>query len=272
MTSPSQFSSDLQLAIAAAVKAGGEIMKVYGKDLGTQYKKDDSPVTIADNRAQKVILEALKPTNLPVLSEEMQIPSFEIRNIWNRYWLVDPLDGTKEFVNGGKDFTVNIALMEHNRPVEGIIFIPFTRELYIGGHSFKQVFKAKLMDFDEGVVEHINLKPVTPPRRGNIIRIAVSASHLSGETLAFVESLRTRYGADAVELCKRGSSVKFCLLAEGKVDMYPRYSPCMEWDTAAGQAICEAAGAVMKRLDDRKPLKYNKKDLVNPPFIMEVPF
>ncbi|MBL7471747.1 3'(2'),5'-bisphosphate nucleotidase CysQ family protein [Robertkochia sediminum] len=259
--------SEIRAALEAAVVAGKAIMEVHGGDLGTEYKEDDSPVTIADKAAHKVISETLEGTGIPLLSEEMNHPEYRIRKNWERYWLVDPLDGTREFVNGGDDFTVNIALMENDFPVLGIILIPVTREFYIGGTLPGRVYKHQLPRLELSELEGMEpeeLKPIVSEHIG----VAVSHSHLNKRTLAYVEKLRLKYGEERIRLIRRGSAVKFCMLAEGQAQFYPRYSPCMEWDTAAGQAICETQGARMVRMEDQQPLDYNKDDLYNPPFLL----
>lgn len=264
-----QLSSEITIvALKAAVLAGAEIMEVHGGNLHTRYKEDDSPVTLADQRAHEAILKTLQITGIPVLSEEMAAPDFGMRRQWQQYWLVDPLDGTKEFVRGGEDFTVNIALMENNHPVMGIIVLPASGRVYVGGTAMGATYKAKLKTLEWTPGLKTSFREIKPEKTANKIGVAVSISHLSEDTLAYVGELRRKYGEERVEILRRGGAVKFCLLAEGNAMMYPRFSPCMEWDTAAGQAICEATGATMKRFEDMQPLEYNKKSLLNPPFII----
>lgn len=259
---------EVRSALEAAVAAGKAIMKVHGGELGTRYKADDSPVTIADKQAHEAISGRLKAEGIPLLSEEMDHPDYKTRQQWDRYWLVDPLDGTREFVKGGDDFTVNIALMEDNLPVFGVILIPVTGEVYLGGTLVKGVYKQELETLDAGSLVASPMQELRPVADKEHIGVAVSLSHLNKRTLDYVQKLEKKYGEERIRLIKRGSAVKFCMLAEGIAQFYPRYSPCMEWDTAAGQAICEALGARMVRMDDNKPLDYNKENLLNPSFLL----
>lgn len=248
---------ELAIAIKAAVKAGESILKIYNDpnaDFEVERKADNSPLTKADRAAHLEIVEILEPLQIPILSEEGRGIPYEERCGWSQLWIVDPLDGTKEFIKRNGEFTVNIALVEAGVPVLGVIYVPVTGELYYG-------------DRDEGafkVVDSVTTKLPIESSREECIVVA-SRSHLSEETSAFIDSLRLKH--ERVEMVSKGSSLKICLVAEGSADVYPRFAPTMEWDTAAGDAILRAAGGVLTHTDSSQPLIYNKVDLLNPHFI-----
>ncbi|THD69334.1 3'(2'),5'-bisphosphate nucleotidase CysQ [Robertkochia marina] len=265
------FSNHVKTALKAAVEAGKVIMEVYGGQLETELKADDSPVTLADRRAHDIISKTLQTTGIPVISEEMNLPDHEIRKKWQRYWLVDPLDGTKEFIDKGVDFTVNIALMEEHQPVLGILLLPCSKEIYLGDKLQQKGWKTTLDRLEWADLHETSwqsLPKLTPVEDCTIV---ASRSHLKGETLEFIEQIKEHSEGQEVRLLYRGSAVKFCMIAEGKAQVYPRFAPCMEWDTAAGQALCEALGAIMVRMEDRRPLDYSKPLLLNPPFLLTAP-
>jgi len=266
----------LSLALKAAVAAGEEIMAVYGREFEVERKDDRSPLTEADRRAHRCIADILSPSKLPLLSEEGKAVPFDERRGWPSFWLVDPLDGTKEFIKRNGEFTVNIALVEGRRSVLGVIFAPVPGTIYFGGRgigAFKlegiRNFSADAKTGDELSVlwakkaDRLPLAPASVPRK---FTVAASRSHRSQETESYIESLRREHGD--LELVSSGSSLKICRVAEGAADVYPRFAPTMEWDTAAGQAIVEAAGAAIVRADDHSPLEYNKPDLTNPWFVV----
>lgn len=265
----------LSLALKAAVAAGEEILAVYEREFEVERKDDGSPLTEADRRAHRRIVDLLSPSGLPVLSEEGKAIPFDERRGWTSFWLVDPLDGTKEFIKRNGEFTVNIALVEDRRSVLGIIFAPVLDTIYFGGRGIG-AFRLKeipRLPADAKAGEELSILwarkgdrlPLTPASAPRKFTVAASRSHRSPETEAAIESLRREHGG--LELISSGSSLKICLVAEGAADIYPRFAPTMEWDTAAGQAIAEAAGASIVRSDDRSPLEYNKPDLTNPWFI-----
>ncbi len=241
-----------------AVKAGDEILKIYhDKALSGEvdYKSDNSPLTLADQASNEVIVNALKSLypDIPVLSEEEKHTEYEIRKQWNRFWLVDPLDGTKEFIKRNGEFTVNIALIEDRYPVLGIIYTPVLKKLYIGN-----VLEGAAIMITDDKKEH-SLK--VNSRQTD--RIAVgSRSHKSDEEAELLE----QYGV--IETISVGSSLKFCMVAEGKADIYYRHGPTMEWDTAAGQAIAEAAGAKVLSMTTNERFVYNKENLLNSSFLV----
>ncbi len=250
--------------IQASIEAGREIMEVYEGNIEVEHKDDKSPLTEADRRSHIAIMKHLEKTEYPVLSEEGRDIGFDDRKDWNRFWLVDPLDGTKEFIRRNGEFTVNIALIENGKPIAGVIYIPVKEELFVGIQG-EGSFKYDHPIDEDWTASNEGLKlPLEKANRP--YSIVGSRSHMSDETMAFMESLKKEKGE--VEIVSAGSSLKFCLVAEGLADAYPRYAPTMEWDTGAGQAICEAAGFSVTRYDDNKPLLYNKEVLLNPWFLV----
>ena len=262
----------LLTAVNAAICAGREIMEVYddpAQDFGIELKADHSPLTKADRRADGVIAEALRGTGICILSEESAHAPYEERRLWERLWIVDPLDGTKEFIKKNGDFTVNIALAEGGRPIMGTIFVPATRELYWGAEGIgagKVDGIASDKHFSDATELAAASTPLPSDRGPRKFTVVASRSHLSDETRAYIDHLGTEHGDIAT--LSRGSSLKFCMVAEGIADIYPRFAPTMEWDTAAGHAIATAAGCEVTRADDGTPLLYNKEDLHNPWFIV----
>ena len=249
----------LEIAKKAAVAAGREILAVYESDFSVEHKYDKSPLTLADKRGHLKIMSYLENTPYPVLSEEGKHHSFHDRKEWNRFWLVDPLDGTKEFIKRNGEFTVNIALIENGFPILGVIYVPVMDTLYIG--SDKGAFKY------EAFYSGNSIKKALPLPKGNRSYTLVgSRSHMSAETEAFFEEKKKEFGE--VEVITVGSSLKLCMVAEGKADAYPRYAPTMEWDTGAGHAIALAAGFNITKYNTNEPLIYNKEDLLNPWFLV----
>jgi 3'(2'), 5'-bisphosphate nucleotidase len=268
-------------AAQAALLAGEEIMAVYDTDFSVDFKADESPLTLADTRSHDLITKQLAATGIPILSEEGRDIPFEQRSGWQRLWIVDPLDGTKEFVKRRGEFTVNIALVEKGRPRMGIIYVPVKKTLYFGERgtgSYKLTDETALTDLrraaprrlDAALLGDISAKGrKLPCRQGRPDALAIvgSRSH-GGEALReYVETKRREAGK--VDFVSAGSSLKFCLVAEGAADIYPRLGPTMEWDTAAGQAIAENSGAVVLAYDTGKPLTYNRENLLNPWFIVK---
>ena len=232
----------LQYAINAALEAGKAIMEVYAQPFEVYTKDDDSPVTQADLRASNIIKELLKPTGLPFVSEE-DLPSD--RSQFNRYWLVDPLDGTVEFVNRNGEFTVNIALIDNKQPVLGVIYAPVLDKMWDSVHVG---------------LSHCGSRIERP------FTVLVSRSHRTPEVDAYINKVLRPAHPDLV-IDTQGSSLKFARLAEGTADVYVCYSKTKEWDTAAADAILTAAGGRVLRISDGKPLEYSKKDYPNPPFV-----
>jgi len=253
----------LHIAIKASIVAGKEILEVYDSDFSVEHKDDKSPLTLADKNAHVVISEHLKETGLPILSEEgKEIPYSERKN-WEYFWMVDPLDGTKEFVKRNGEFTVNIALIHNGDPVMGVIYVPVTDTLYFGAKDIGayRITKPDLSDvFLGGDKLPFNIN------RTNYTVVA-SRSHMSEETQEFVEQLKQEHGK--VEIASMGSSLKICMVAEGSADIYPRFAPTMEWDVAAGQAIAQAVGKQVFNHNSGDKMKYNKENLLNDWFIVK---
>lgn len=245
----------LPLLQGICFEAGEEILKIYhSEDFHVQEKSDNSPVTKADLAANEVISEKLKSTKIPILSEEDKAIPFKVRSKWKRCWLVDPLDGTKEFIKRNGEFTVNIALIEDNQPVLGVVYIPVKKQLYFGGIGM-------------GAFSQFSGESAIPMERSSSpsfgIRIVTSRSHLNQETKDYIENF------EEAAVIPSGSSLKFMLIAENKADIYPRFGPTMEWDTAASHAILRGMGIEILNTEDQRPLTYNKKDLHNPFFIVK---
>jgi 3'(2'), 5'-bisphosphate nucleotidase len=244
----------LDSVLAIALDAGRAIMEVYASDFAVQRKDDDSPLTQADLAAHRLIVERLKSIDpaLPCLSEEGADIPYAKRAAWARYWLVDPLDGTKEFVKRNGEFTVNIALIDSGAPVLGVVHAPALDASYAGARGLG-AFRVRA-----GVRETIRTR-ATPARPC----IVASKSHRDAALDEFLAR------APAHDALSRGSSLKFCLVAEGSADFYPRTGPTSEWDTGAGQCVAESAGAQVLALPDWQPLRYNAKDsLLNPGFVV----
>ena len=262
----------LSTATRAALEAGKVVNQVYQeKDFEVESKADETPLTLADRKSHDIIMQHLKPTGYPVLSEEGKDIPYEERSSWDHFWLVDPLDGTKEFIKKNGEFTVNIALVRKGKPILGVVFAPYVNELYFGTENFGaykvEGTQGELMEF-EGMEELMKKGQILPvsEKRDKLVVVA-SRSHLNDETKAYVEELKKKHG-DA-EFVSKGSSLKICMVAEGKADAYPRFGPTMEWDTAAGHAVALAAGFPVTQQDGETPLLYNKKELLNPYFIVK---
>ncbi len=253
--------SDLEYLIETARDAGAEILEVYKTDFGVTRKEDASPLTEADLRSHHLITERLRARypDTPIVSEENgEDTPYEVRSQWREFWLVDPLDGTKEFIKRNGQFTVNIALVREGRPVAGVVYAPALGHLYyaLEGHG---AFKAG----EDGTP--LPLKPAVPTN-GDRLVIAGSLSHPTPEMDAFIAEQRSKY--KEVEFLPMGSSLKICLVAEGAADLYPRFGPTMEWDTAAAHAVAREAGRKVIAHGTTKELPYNKRSLVNGWFVV----
>lgn len=258
-------------AVTAAIRAGGLIMDVYNSDdFQVNLKSDSTPLTLADRLAHDEIKSGLSKTRIPVLSEEGRNILFEERKGWEYFWMVDPLDGTKEFIKRNGEFTVNIALIYKQYPIMGVVYIPVLRELYFAdialGAFKKEEVKPDVnavLDFNDIVDQAVKL-----PLQGstNVMTIVGSRSHMSRDTEQFVEELKAKHGE--VAFISRGSSLKLCMVAEGTADVYPRLGLTSEWDTAAGQAIAEAAGCEVVEFETGARMMYNKEVLQNPWFVV----
>lgn len=258
---------NLTIAIQAALDAGKEILKIYATDFDVEIKGDDSPLTKADKNANKVIVSYLEKTPYPIISEENKNVLYSERKNWKSCWIVDPLDGTKEFIKRNGEFTVNIALVTDGNPVLGIIYVPVSKALYFTASDAKTSYKVILesedisvTDIFENASEIAPAATIEPP-----VKIVGSRSHLNDDTKSFISEIEKE---NEVEIVSKGSSLKFCLVAEGDAHLYPRYAPTMEWDTAAGQAICQAVGVEVIDNVTQKPLRYNKENLLNSYFLV----
>jgi 3'(2'), 5'-bisphosphate nucleotidase len=250
---------DIQKINSIAKKAGDEIMKVYQQDFEVDYKADNSPLTKADIKSNEIITESLKDLypEIPILSEENKEVPYNIRRNWEYFWLIDPLDGTKEFVKKNGEFTVNIALIYKNMPVLGVIYAPVLDLLYYAQKdqgAFKQDKNKKSQRL-----------PIYNYSDNHTLKVIVSKSHYNQETKEFVNNLKSQY--EKIEFINIGSSLKLCLIAEGKADIYPRLAPTMEWDIAAGQTIVEESKGRIIKYKTEESIKYNKQNLLNPYFI-----
>ena len=257
----------LLLSINAAINAGKEIMNIYSTDFIVENKKDDSPLTLADKKSNSIIELALKNTRIPYLSEEGKSITYEERKDWEYLWIIDPLDGTKEFVKRNGEFTVNIALIKNNKPILGVIYVPCTNDLYFGLQdlgSFKVNIDRSVKDVN-GLIQISQKLPLFSIRKKHVI--VGSRSHMSKETEDYFKLKQKQH--KTVEVLSIGSSLKICMVAEGKADSYPRYAPTMEWDTAAGHAIANMAGYKILDYSTSTEITYNKKDLLNSWFLVE---
>uniref|UniRef100_UPI00404ADCF7 3'(2'),5'-bisphosphate nucleotidase CysQ n=1 Tax=Gelidibacter sp. TaxID=2018083 RepID=UPI00404ADCF7 len=260
---------NLKIAIQASLKAGIAIMQVYDTVFDVEYKDDKSPLTEADKYANDIINSYLIPTEIPIVSEENKQIDFSIRKTWETCWIVDPVDGTKEFVKRNGEFTVNIALVHLGAPILGVIYVPATKVLYYADVEKSEGFKAELNSHQTSIEDILKVAKPLRPKQGdsNPIQVVGSRSHMSQETLDFMDSLKE--SGTQIEVVSKGSSLKFCLVAEGNADIYPRFAPTMEWDTAAGQAICNAVGVEVISMETGKSLIYNKENLLNSFFLVK---
>lgn len=261
------YSSLLHLAIQAALKSGEEILNVYKTDFTVETKSDNTPVTLADRVASKLIIQTLSSSNIPSISEEEDLPDYGIRKNWDLVWIIDPLDGTKEFVKKNGEFTVNIALIKNNSPVIGVIFAPVFNKLYfaaqnIGSFTLDTSADIEALDIKELLKQSQKLPIQKLPKNYTLV---ASRSHLSHEISLRLNQLKTLYGT--VDMINAGSSIKQCWVAEGRAHEYSRLGTTMEWDTAAGQCILEQSGNKLNTLDSDVPLRYNKENPENPFFI-----
>ncbi len=259
----------LQLACQTALRAGKEIMEVYESDFEVELKVDRSPVTMADKRASACIEACLEESNIRVVCEEGNGHTFEMREHHNRIWLVDPVDGTKEFVKRNGEFTVNIALIEDNKPVIGVIYAPVLKLLYFAASNFgawkmKVETKTSLPNFNTIDIRNIAQK-LPFQALPKIFTLVGSRSHFSNALNEYISKIEAQ--SRQVNIIKTGSSLKFCILAEGKAHEYARFGNTMEWDTAAGTCILNESGGKVYILDTKEELSYNKTNLLNPEFL-----
>lgn len=259
-------------AIDAALAAGKAILEIYNDpdaDFQIDRKADNSPLTLADRKAHEVIVSYLQETEYPILSEEGKHLPYGERSQWHALWIVDPLDGTKEFIKRNGEFTVNIALVEKGVPVFGVIYVPVKETLYWGDSLLGAYKTESITTRGNRPIEELAEASLTLPcaQSKDAFVIVASRSHLSAETADYIEKKRETHSN--IELISVGSSIKICWVAEGLADEYPRFAPTMEWDTAAGHAIAKAARAEVYQTGTEQPLIYNKENLLNPWFIVK---
>lgn len=257
----SAYGIDLSALLAATKQAGEVILEVYARDFEVEYKGDDSPLTEADKAGNAVLMEFLRRSysEIPIISEENKPADYSERRDWDRFWLVDPLDGTKEFIKKNGEFTVNVALIEKGVPVLGVVYRPTTGTFHLGvvGEGAWRI---------EGDSETL-LEPQPHYSTLEKVKVVASRSHLTPEVEQFVADLKS--AGKEVEFLSAGSSLKLCLVAEGAADVYPRFGPTMEWDTGAAHAVALAAGRQVNNHETGQALQYNKENLLNPYFIVE---
>ena len=247
----------LILAMQAAEEGCREILQVYDSgDFQAEAKGDNSPLTLADKKAHDKITAILEPAGLPILSEEGKNIPYEVRKGWDYFWMVDPLDGTKEFIKRNGEFTVNIALIHNDTPVLGVVAVPVSGEVYYAAKGYGAYMRKSGTDHKLPSWPSVNLDQKD-------LRVVASRSHMNEDTEAFINQLQNP------SLVSAGSSLKFMLLASGKADVYPRYAPTMEWDTAAAHAVVEETGRNVYQHGTSKPLVYNKENLLNPYFLVK---
>lgn len=248
--------------IKIAQEAGVAILKIYNsEDFDVTIKSDNSPLTQADKEGNTIIVEQLKKLypHIPIISEENKLLDYSERKSWSLCWLVDPLDGTKEFIKRNGEFTVNIALIENGVSIAGVVHVPAKNQTYYAEKGVGSFL------IENGETRKLSIKAV----EGDTISIIGSRSHGSPEMDAYVEKMKSQYSN--VNFVPAGSSLKFCLVAEGKADVYPRLAPTMEWDTAAGHVVATEAGAEVLIYGTNTSLNYNKENLLNPHFIVKHP-
>ena len=254
-------------AINASIKGGHAIMDVYASDFAVEHKDDESPLTLADKNCNEVIENHLLDTDIPFLSEEGVKITYSKRKDWEYFWLVDPLDGTKEFVKRNGEFTINIALICNGNPIMGVIYVPVKEDLYFameGLGSYKVSVNSAIENI-ETLISSSDSLPIDYKREDYVI--VGSRSHMSAETEVFFDEMKEKHGN--IEVLAVGSSLKICMVAEGKADAYPRYAPTMEWDTGAGHAIAKYAGFSVKQYNSTEDVIYNKENLLNPWFLVK---
>jgi len=246
---------EIQDIVTIAKEAGKAIMQIYKQDFGVEYKQDSSPLTLADKKANDIIEDGLNqlPVTFPILSEEGNDIPYEDRKHWEYFWLVDPLDGTKEFVRRSGEFTVNIALIHKDLPVLGVVYAPALDVCYWAKQN-------------EGAFKDGQKLPLKTEDQRNTYKIVASRSHMSDETQAFIDAINTDREKELVSI---GSSLKICLVAEGEADIYPRLGPTMEWDTGAAHAIIKETGKNVQKYNNVEytPHLYNKEKLLNQWFV-----
>jgi len=249
---------NLKDIVHIAREAGDAIMEIYKRDFSVEYKDDKSPLTEADLKSNEIICSALATLypHIPILSEENKAAPYVERMEWDYFWLIDPIDGTKEFIKKTGEFTVNIALIHKDKPVLGVVYAPVLEDMYYAKK-------------DIGAYKNDKRLPIrqndNPERELNVV---ASVSHLSEETQVFIDDLAL--STEKLNLVSKGSSLKLCMVAEGTADIYPRLAPTMEWDTGAAHAIVLESGNLVVQYENDEPLVYNKENLLNPWFVVKI--
>lgn len=258
----------LEISIKAAIEAGKKILEVYENEFEVETKTDNSPLTEADKKSHNAIKDILAPLSIDMLSEEGKLLSYNERKDWKKFWLIDPLDGTKEFIKRNGEFTVNIALIENGTPIAGVVYVPVTGKMYYGADGNGSYSFMVDKNNNKPVEEYMSSAEKLPGAAdSSVYTVVASRSHNTPETETFIDEKRKEYGE--VNLVSSGSSIKLCLVAEGKANVYPRLAPTMEWDTAAGHAVAKFAGCKVYDYNTKKELQYNKENLLNPWFVVE---
>lgn len=258
----------INISITAALLAGQKILEVYNRDFAIETKSDNSPLTEADKLSHQVIKAGLAETGIRVLSEEGRQIDYNERSGWETFWMVDPLDGTKEFIKKSGEFTVNIALIKNGTPVLGVVYAPVTGALYFGTEEKGSFYYKADAGADNDVayiIQNAQKLPLYPSF--NTYKVVASVSHNTPETDTFIEGKRKQHGE--INIVNAGSSIKLCLVADGSAQVYPRLAPTMEWDTAAGHAVAKFAGCRVYNYSTGTELVYNKENLLNPFFVVE---
>ncbi|MBW8039139.1 MAG: 3'(2'),5'-bisphosphate nucleotidase CysQ [Planctomycetes bacterium] len=262
---------DILNLLKIAAEAGDAVMEVYNTSFTYKHKEDCSPLTLADKRSNEIITQRLQEAypDIPIISEESKSIPYETRSRWEEFWLVDPLDGTKEFIKRNGEFTVNIALIDNNVPVAGVVYVPVTKTFYFARKdfgSYKFVDDGKVQAAKD--IQEITASACRLPEgpEGRAFTVVTSRSHISKETMEYTNELRQKHGTVEVIAC--GSSLKLCMVAEGKADIYPRLGPTSEWDIAAAHAVVKEAGRGVYSYHSGEEFTYNKESLRNEWFIV----
>jgi len=263
------YKKELEIAIEAAIEAGKKILEIYhSENFSIKEKEDKSPLTLADQSAHQKIMEHLSKLDIPVLSEEGREIDYTERKDWDLLWVVDPLDGTKEFIKKNGEFTVNIALIKNHIPIMGVIYVPVKNTLYFGLQNLG-AYKIENCNGNDYNIDTLikNAQKLPLVNKNQKYVVVGSRSHMSIETENYFAELKEKHGE--IEIVSMGSSLKICLVAEGIANEYPRFAPTMEWDTAAGQGIAQAAGKTVIDYKTKQPMIYNRENLLNNWFLVK---
>lgn len=254
--------------INTAYKAGKETLRIYNTDFDYIKKEDNSPLTEADKQSNEIIVNNLQMLDYPILSEEGAKIDYSERKKWQKLWIVDPLDGTKEFIKRNGEFTINIAFVENEIPILGVIYVPVLDIMYFAEKQTGSYICYNFSDNDYNSIEDLieKSKRLETNKLETVKTIVGSRSHMNEATKQYIEQKKKQFLN--IEMISRGSSLKLCMVAESKAELYPRFAPTMEWDVAAGHAIVKYAGGLVINAITKKELVYNKENLLNPFFIV----